>query len=174
MPLYPDTGEHERMQRSSRKSQRAPLISVSSNGSMERKTSDSSPPLVVLPHVPHSTRAKPNRSSSFASGIVMIFIVILTFVLLLSGVYLASAMGIINVPWFTDAPVSAQPVPAQGIAVPDVIGLNYVQASQVAVAHGFVLKVVAGPMKGSVTRQYPMPGTWAAKGSSLLVDLAAP
>ena len=136
MPLYLDTGEHERMQRSSRKSQRAPL--------------------------------------GIFSGIVIIFIVILTFVLLLSGVYLASAMGIINVPWFTDAPVSAQPVSTQGIAVPDVIGLNYVQASQVAVAHGFVLKVVAGPMRGSVTRQYPMPGTWAAKGSSLLVDLAAP
>jgi hypothetical protein len=91
MPLYPDTGEHERMQRSSRKSQRAPL--------------------------------------GIFSSIVMIFIVILTFVLLLSGVYLASAMGIINVYWFTDAPVSAQPVPVQGVAVPDVVGLNYVQAS---------------------------------------------
>jgi hypothetical protein len=76
MPLYPDTGEHERMQRSSRKSQRVPL--------------------------------------GIFSAIVMIFIIILTFVLLLSGVYLASAMGIINVPWFTDTPVSAQPVPAQG------------------------------------------------------------
>ncbi len=136
MPLYPDTGEHERMQRSSRKSQHAPR--------------------------------------SIFSAIVMIFIVILTFILLLSGVYLASALGIINVLWFTDAPASAQPVPAQGIAVPDVVGLTYVQANQVAVAHGFVLKVVSGSLKGSVTRQYPMPGTWAAKGSSLLVDLAAP
>jgi PASTA domain len=136
MPLYPDTGEHERMQRSSRKSQRAPL--------------------------------------GMFSAIVMIFIVILTFVLLLSGIYLASAMGIINVPWLTDAPVSAQPVPTQGVAVPDVVGLTYVQASQVAGASGFVLKVVSGPLKGSVTRQYPMPGTWAAKGSPLLVDLAAP
>ncbi len=136
MPLYPDTGEHERMQRSSQRSQRAPL--------------------------------------GIFSSIVMFFIVILTFVLLLSGVYLASAMGVVNLPWFTDTSVSAQPVPAQGIAVPDVIGLNYVQASQMAGARGFVLKVVAGPLKGSVTRQYPMPGTWAAKGSPLLVDLATP
>ncbi len=136
MPLYPDTGEHERMQRSSRKSQRAPL--------------------------------------GIFSSIVIIFIVILTFVLLLSGVYLASAMDIISLPWFTDTSVSAQPVPSQGIAVPDVIGLTYVQASQVAGTSGFVLKAVSGPLKGSVTRQYPMPGTWAAKGSPLLVDLATP
>ena len=58
--------------------------------------------------------------------------------------------------------------------MPDVIGLTYVQASQVAEARGFVLKVVSGPLKGSVTRQYSMPGTWAAKGSPLLVDLATP
>ena len=136
MPLYPDTGEHERMQRSSRKSQRAPL--------------------------------------GIFSGLVMLFIVILTFILILSGVYLASAMGVINLPWFTDTSVSAQPVSSQGVAVPDVVGLDYAHANLVAVEHGFVLKVVAGPLKGNVTRQYPMPGTWAAKGSPLLVDLAKP
>ncbi len=108
------------------------------------------------------------------SGIVMVFIVLLTFILIMSGIYLASAMGIVHAPWFTNTPASAQPVHVQGIAVPDVIGLSYAQANLVALQHGFVLKVAAGPKTGNVSRQYPMPATWAAKGSPLLVDLAAP
>jgi hypothetical protein len=127
----------------------------------------------------HEWMRRSNQKSQRApfgilSGIVMIFIVLLTFILIIAAAYLASAMGFVNVPWFTDTPASAQPIPAQGIVVPDVVGLSHAQANSTAAAHGFVLKIVAGPNTGNVSRQYPMPGTRAARGSPLLVDLAAP
>ena len=137
MALYPDTGEHERMQRSNREFQR---------------------------RIPFGN----------FSRLFMALIVLLTCVLILSTLYLVSTMGIITVPWSSNAPPArAQPVRSQGIIVPDVVGMEYAVANQIATENGFVLKVVSGPEKGFVSRQYPMPGTWAPRGAPLLVDLTA-
>ncbi|MBA2285590.1 MAG: protein kinase [Ktedonobacteraceae bacterium] len=109
------------------------------------------------------------RDSRFAS-IMTALIFLATLLLLGFSVYLASVLGYVRLPFSSGPVVTSTPAPP-GIPVPNLIGLSYQEAQTRATNAGFVLQVNNGLTAGYVQNQWPAPAGYAAKGSTILINL---
>ncbi len=116
--------------------------------------------------------AQEQRDSRFAS-IVTVLILLATLLLLGFSIYLADQLGFLHLPGF-NVSNSATPNVSQGVAVPSLLQLSYAKAKQLAQSNHFTIKNNSKLANGIVINQYPLPGTKAAPGSAILVDLAPP
>ncbi|MDQ2715900.1 MAG: PASTA domain-containing protein, partial [Chloroflexota bacterium] len=115
------------------------------------------------------TMREEGQDSRFAS-IMTALILLATLLLLGFSVYLASVLGYVKLPFL---PASAAPTApaAPGIPVPNLIGQSYQEAQTRATNAGFVLQVNNGLTAGYVQNQWPAPSGYAARGSTILVNL---
>ncbi|MDQ2902658.1 MAG: protein kinase [Chloroflexota bacterium] len=109
------------------------------------------------------------RDSRFAS-IMTALIFLATLLLLGFSVYLASVLGYVRLPFSSGTAATSTAAPP-GIPVPNLIGLSYQEAQTRATNAGFVLQVNNGLTAGYVQNQWPAPAGYAAKGSTILVNL---
>ncbi len=112
------------------------------------------------------------RDSRFAS-IITVLILLATLLLLGFSLYLADQLGFLHLPGF-NVSNSATPNVSQGVTVPSLLHLSYTQAKRLAQSNHFTIKNNSHVADGIVINQYPVPGTKAAPGSAIIVDLAPP
>jgi len=128
-----------------------------------------------------STRPIPKKALSAQSGIVhksqesriagIITIFILTATLLLLGfsVYLAAELGFLSFPGGTRPTVSPTTVPPNSVLVPNLFGLDYMHAKALAEQKGFKL-AVNGLTTGKVKSQSLKVGNRAPRGETIQVE----
>jgi serine/threonine protein kinase len=114
------------------------------------------------------------RESRFAS-VITVLILLSTLLLLGFSIYLAGELHFLQLPWSPQADVS--PTAAPGVVVPNLKGLNFKSAQQLAAKSGFTLKVLNGDANNPsalVIGQAPQAGDKEAPGSTIQVDLTEP
>ncbi len=116
-----------------------------------------------------------NKRESRVAGMVTLFILMATLLLLGFSIYLAGQLGFLP---FGGGGSVTTPVPTTPTAaivppvlVPDLVGKDIADAQNVAQSKGFKLQVAKGPNTGRVKKQAPEANSKAASGSTILVEL---
>jgi serine/threonine-protein kinase len=108
------------------------------------------------------------RESRIA-GIITIFILLATLLLLGFSVYLAAELGFLSIPGVKPQ-MSSPTTPVDSVRVPNLIGLDYAQTKALAARHGFKLMVMNNVTSGKVKRQSPKAGGFAKRGDTIQVQ----
>ncbi len=113
-----------------------------------------------------------DQRESRMAGIMTLFILVLTLLLLGFSIYLAIQLNFIPFGNTTPTPV---PTPAAtvipSVAVPDLVGQDIASAQSLAQSKGFKLQINNGLTAGKVKKQAPDANSKAASGSTILVEL---
>lgn len=116
------------------------------------------------------TGVSADRRESRVASIITILILVATLLLLGFSVYLASALGFLQL-----FPSTATPTPtatsATMVQVPNLVNMKLADAQTAARNAGFVLEVSTGPQDGIVVKQSPQAGFSAQAGSTIRVEL---
>jgi serine/threonine-protein kinase len=117
---------------------------------------------------PARPEAMDKGRESRIAGIITVFILIATLLLLGFSVYLAAELGFLSIPGIKSQ-MSSPTTPVNSVRVPKLIGLDYVQAKAKAAHDGFKLVVMNNVTSGKVKLQSPMSGL-ARQGSTIQVQ----
>ena len=114
-----------------------------------------------------------DQRESRVAGIVTLFILMATLLLLGFSIYLAGQLGFLPFGGSSATPVPTTPtaVIVPPVVVPDLVGKDIADAQNVAQSKGFKLQVAKGPNTGKVKKQAPEANSKAASGSTILVEL---
>ena len=108
-------------------------------------------------------RLTPFTLVTIGTGIIALFLVLV-------GIFLALHLGLLSLPgWSTPQPA---PEKKQFVVVPDLVGLNFVDADRAASNAGFRLDVANSFTDGAVTQQSPSSGSKAPQGAPIIVQFA--
>ena len=116
-----------------------------------------------------------DKRESRVAGIVTLFILMATLLLLGFSIYLAGQLGFLPFggggSTATPEPTTPTSVIVPPVVVPDLVGKDIADAQNVAQAKGFKLQVAKGSATGKVKKQAPEANSKAASGSTILVEL---
>jgi serine/threonine protein kinase len=104
------------------------------------------------------------------AGIITIFILTATLLLLGFSVYLAAELGFLSLPGGTKPTASPTTVPPNSVLVPNFFGLDYVHAEALAQQSEFKLVAVNGLTSGKVKAQSLKVGDRAPRGETIQVE----
>jgi serine/threonine protein kinase len=108
-------------------------------------------------------------NESRLAGVITIFILIATLLLLGFSVYLAAELGFLSIPGVKTQTVSPT-APPDSVLVPNLIGQNYPQAKALAERSGFKFVVINNVTSGKVIHQSPTWGDYAKRGEPIQVQ----
>jgi len=108
-------------------------------------------------------------NESRLAGVITIFILIATLLLLGFSVYLAAELGFLSIPGVKTQTVSPT-APPDSVLVPNLIGQNYAQTKALAERSGFKLVVMNNVTSGKVIHQSPTWGDYARRGEPIQVQ----
>ncbi len=118
---------------------------------------------------PARPEAMDKGRESRIAGIITMFILLATLLLLGFSVYLATELGFLSIPG-VKLQVSSSTTPVDSVRVPDLIGLDYAQAKALAARGGFKLVVMNNVTSGKVKRQSPEGGGLAKRGDTIQIQ----